>query len=314
MRIQFKTILGGLCLASLFCVRANDHLFAHDLPSDRHLPDTATIDCFAQNHAVPPISHDGCHAPRPVVANVNGAQSTPLAPINYSVHYRALVSACQQLWATQPAWLSLNNSNNDLSHWWNGVRQYLPDQQTASANQLIIAQPENGIAPSPRRRSTQSSLSQELAHLLKIIEDAQCASYSALHDLDAITASLAQTILPSSRALLHNFVTLALPHATQVEPLPLQVGPQFVIFGLNNQGHILLTVAQAQQWQFAVPQAQAAAANFASQAIAPLQQQLLTKASRQIEAAGNALLQLSQSLSQLSNANVAQRESHYLWK
>jgi len=234
MRIQVKTILGWLCLVALLCARANYKTFAHDLPSDGNLLYTATVDCFAQNHAVKPMEHDGCYTPPLIVDRVKVAQATPLAPINYSIHYRAVLNACRQLWASQQTWATLNKSTNDLSHWWNRAKQYLPAHQTASTNPLIIAQPENGKAPSPCRHATPPRQAQELAQLLKIMDDLQCEVYGSLHNLDAITLSLAQAISPSSQALLHNFVTLGLPHPTEVEKLPLTVGPQFVVFGLNN--------------------------------------------------------------------------------
>jgi hypothetical protein len=308
MRIQVNTILGGLCLVSLLCARANNYSFAHDLPSDRNLSYTATIDCFSGNHVAKPISHDGCYAPRPSVAKTKATHMIPLAAINYSTHYRALLNAFRQVSAP------LNQSPSHLSVWWDQACHYLSQPPASSNTQLLIAQPESGSAPSPRRRPPQQSQADNLARLLKLVEDTQCEVYSALHQRDAITSWLAQAVSPSSQPVLHNLITFAVPHATQSDQPPLNVGPQFVILRLNNQGHVLLTVAQAQQWQLAVPRAQASAINMVSQAIAPLQQQAVTAVSRQLEVAGHALLQLSQSLSQLSKTEVAQREIHNRWE
>ncbi len=152
-----------------------------------------------------------------------------------------------------------------------------------------------------------------LGEFLQQLDQWQCTAYSVLSD-GATLARSAERLSQTLRQLALNYrpTYMAAQSPAAVAPVPSikqpspVVGPQFVVYDSALGGHIVLTVDQARDWQFDAPAAQSRIHDALESALKPIQSNVLTHASRQLELAGHGLLSLSRSLTSFASANEAE--------
>ena len=156
-----------------------------------------------------------------------------------------------------------------------------------------------------------------LGGFLQQVERWQCSTCAALSNGAALTRS-ADVIAES----IEHFVTACRSSLLDGKPAPSLVsspgvserpapqsndliGPQFVVYDTTVGGHIVLTLAQARAWQLEMPQAQSRLTELLSAGLKPIQTSVLATATDGLQFAGQTLLNLSRSLSSISEPRVA---------
>lgn len=165
--------------------------------------------------------------------------------------------------------------------------------------------------------------SELLGELLQQYEQWQCLTSAALSNGPALTRlademseSIAHLVTVSRRALLaaKPATSDSTDQCLAEKPAPQSndpMGPQFVVYGTTIGGHVVLTLAQAREWQFEMSLAQSRLANPSSlvdllgAGLKPIQTSVLATATSGLQRAGQTLLNLLQSLSNISEARVA---------
>ncbi len=158
-----------------------------------------------------------------------------------------------------------------------------------------------------------SPQSAALGVLLQRLDEWQCTAYGLVSDSGAL-ARAADRSLQLWKQLALNYRQFHLSPAATASTQQVAVakqptapaGPQFVVYNSALGGHIVLTVEQARQWQFAAPAAQSSVRAALGAAFKPIQSSALASASRQLEFAGRGLLSLSQSLSSIAGGTQAE--------
>lgn len=301
---------GRLCALAMIVGCTSPLGLGHDLPHDRILPEQTTWNCFSAvgHQADPATSHSQNHGQEnsenatlftTVLGNQVWLSELPLPSptANYLHAWQTFTSQAAQV---------LESIIRPLGQ----IQLPVNSARSNSTCDLVIAQPETGTAPRPKAKGIREH-DNILAHALKLIEDAQCHASQALFD----RANLQQTI---AKHAYNGFQTVssladkfAAPNQRLASDSAQSIGTQYVVFETSVGGHILLTVAQAQQWQFAVPTARDSVAKFLTSTGSSLQQRACTAISSQLAWVGKSLLDLSQAMSQFAPAKVADRSSSY---
>lgn len=305
-----RTIIHGcgrLCaLAVAFCFN-NLTSWGHDLPHDRNLPEQATLNCFST------VSH-------PTDSDTSHLHSSEQEDSKHFIN-----DLGNQAWLSE---LPVSSLSANLLHAWQTVASQaeqmlksmtkplchnplsVSSAQSYSTCDLAIARPDKGNAPRPR---AQGILQQEnaFAQILRLIEDAQCHTNQALFDRQTLQHTIAKHTYHGFQTVSRLAAKFAVPQDSLPTDAPQSIGPQYVIFETSVGGHIILTIAQAQQWQFAVPTAKNSVAKFLNATGHSLQQRAFTAISGQLEWVGKSLLDLSQTMSPLAPAKVADRANSY---
>ncbi len=282
----------------------------HDLLHDNRFPHQATIDCFSVN------SHQADSASRVSV--------DPVVAVTKPTHSFSLIFADHILLSELP----LSSASANLFNAWQFIRseakvaadailQSLDHAQLqcmsspeVAAYDLAIARPDIGLPPRPKSKA-QAAHADALAQFLQQFEDFQCQASQAFHDRASLQRAIAEkthNLIRTANALASKLIT---PLETATADSQLSTGLQYVIFETSTGGHIVLTVSQAQQWQFAVPVAKNSVAMFLTTAAQSKQQHAVETICGQLKWAGESLIGLSQAISNLTPAKVADRINNY---
>ncbi|MCA9181731.1 MAG: hypothetical protein KDA51_09770, partial [Planctomycetales bacterium] len=165
--------------------------------------------------------------------------------------------------------------------------------------------------------------SEALGNLLQQFEQLQCVTSAALssgpalaRSASSIADSIERFVVASRRALLSGKPSATAPIDQRLagqaaSPSTDLVGPQFVVYGTAIGEHVVLTLAQARAWQFEMPLANSRLADrsrlmeLLDAGLKPIQTSVLATATSGLQRAGQTLLNLSQSLSNISEPRVA---------
>ncbi len=312
MKATLNLNFGRLCLVAMLICNNSFRACGHDLPQPRGSTHEATITCFyACSHDIDTYTS---------LAQRHQIENRARTVLNNSQAFAALpFSNTLAPWrhAAQALWPTLSKSATTLSSAWERMHAALPSDHSSIDDKFAIAFPEPGLAPRPRLKSpTPQAIA--LAQFLNQVEETQCQVSQALSnqaDLHRLVANHAQQLTNLLNTSLAKLSTSPTAHQPP--------GPQFVIFDTLTGGHILLTVAQAQQWQFAVPiekltekltAAKTSTVNLLSSYAAPIRQQAVTAVSEHLKLAAGALLELSHSVAKLAPTQVAKRNAMRQWE
>ncbi len=305
----FINSFGRLCAVTMLVCSNSLLTWGHDLPRDRSLPHEATLNCFSA------ASHRSQSRTSRTIA---AAEATPAPQPNVNPRCEGFLlnespfmsPTASLLHAWHTGLSQASQISVAISATLDRMRVQMNKPQFPDNSDLALAAPDQGVAPRPRsKRVTPQAAS--LGQFLKQIDDAQCQ----ISDFLQHPANLQIAIAEQTHGW-YQFLNRAAVKFLPVEQPALAlgaptIGPQYVIFETSAGGHILLTMAQAQQWQFAVPAAKASAANYVSTLVEPIRQQAFEAFSGKLEWAGRTLLELSQTVSSFSNSKVANRGRSY---
>ena len=256
-------------------------------------------------------SPDVGHAPRPRVQTLHAAQQKNLQP-------------------AQPAWAGEVYMPYDfhLNDWRFGQFPYHAKTATAPRpkSPLSLARDDAAVpssvpvptAPIPPADRNNPPTRQLLAlgEFLQQVEMWQCSASATLSNGPALSRSanqfagaIEQLLLNSHRELMAAGAPLATPAPKTLPDAEHQSdsqwGPQFVIYDTTVGGHLVLTLAQARDWEFDRPRVKSRIGELLGAALKPMQNNAIAAASSQLERAGRTLLKLSESLSNISEIRVA---------
>lgn len=191
----------------------------------------------------------------------------------------------------------------------------LPAADKSLAETLSETMPTKSARTKAVKLGPPSLQSVALGEFLQQFEQWQCTAYSVLSD-GAALARTADRLSHSLGELAMNYrqayqfapvpVPAAAPSAPSVKQPSPTVGPQFVVYDSALGGHIVLTVADARDWQFDASVTQSRVDKALGAALQPIQSVALAAASRQLEIAGRGLLSLSHSLSNIASGGQAE--------
>lgn len=282
----------------------------HDLLHENRIPHQATIDCFSVN-----------------IHRADSASSVsvdPVVAVAKPTHSFSLIFGDRILLSELP----LSNASANLLNAWQFIRSeakvaasailqslnHAQHQRMSSpeiaACDLAIASPAIGLPPRPRNKA-RAAHADALAQFLRRFEDFQCQASQAFHDRASVQRGIAEKTYNLIRTANGLASKLIAPSETATANSPLSTEIQYVIFETSTGGHIVLTVAQAQQWQFAVPVAKNSVAMFLTTATQSMQQHAVEAIRGQLEWAGESLIGLSQAISNLTPAKVADRSNSF---
>lgn len=245
--------------------------------------------------------------------------------------------------AGQPGlWKQLNNAADALSTLSKHTQNLLNSTCLKHNNLVVIAPPDFGVAPHPGHkilsvataqiRNLRDTTSFQHTSLLAIAPpDAGLAPRPSSQALPVATAH-AQPAMAGEIYMPYDFhmsdwrfgqfpyhgKTASAPRPAKLPSItggsscvPSKselgdlLGPQFVVYDSTVGGHIVLTIAQASTWQFEMPSATSRFSQLLSAGLKPIQSSVLATTSHGLQRAGQTLLNLSHSLLNISEPQVA---------
>lgn len=324
MKAHLISFFCRLSLIALLVCGSGVNVAGHDLPHARNLPPAASANCFSSTsyQALPfsDIASPWLHALQSLWSGAGQSASALTAVAHNLSSHLAVQSllAADELLIQAPDHGFAPRPRNKRFTPAADVGRRIDSPASKSADGLLILAPVQGHPPRPRTNRV-TAPANRVAQFLQQLEVVQCQISQALFDTNALQAAIADRTQSSVRLLDQSLAHLRPVRQAAPALAAPSAGPQFVVFNTAAGGHILLTVAQTQEWQFTHSAAEfsavkSSAASWLSSAIEPLHQQAIAILSEQLEFAGSTLLQLSRSVSNLAPNDVAALPGSKHWK